>query len=112
MATQLIISLAAVTAIGFAPFVLVNWVREDSLDDAIERTINGAVGIVATVMGVGVAIAGGFLTAIQSSPDVILSSLMGLTGYLTIADLLALTPETYGLLVMLAVGLIAYSRGR
>lgn len=52
-----------------------------------------------------------FVGAIFAVPDVLATAFVGVVGYLTLSDVLSLTPETWGLITIAAIALAAMGTG-
>jgi hypothetical protein len=87
---------------------VVNLLREGlDLDAAAERTVSGLSGLITGIAGAGIVIGGEFVGALSaillSAPDAIIQLVLGAFGYLSISGIVELQPETWGLLVVIAV---------
>lgn len=114
---MIMLALGAVGA-ALAAFALVhgfNMLRYRDSEKAVKETLSGlpAVTLGATSAGLVIVTDVAFLLlgALAAFPDVIVTSLLGVVGYVSITGLVELQPETWGLVVILAGALVGLLGG-
>lgn len=114
MMDMIIPGMAGIGAV-LVTLMIVQTARLGSTREAAESITRGAPAITlgATTSGLVLATDLVFVLvgAIFAVPDVVATAVLGVVGYLTLSDVAALTPETWGLITIAAIALAAMGTG-
>ena len=107
------LAIASILAV-LVPLVALNALREGGVGPGIERTASSVVGVSTGVIVAGVAISvellGTVIGLMTAAPELVSTVALGIVGYLSIDGIVSVTPETWGILVILAFVVTIYAR--
>lgn len=103
----------AIVAISILYWML-NLVLTGSAERATSRSADHITGVVGWFLAIGVMVVGGLadglFAIVLSAPDLMATSVLGLTGFVSLSGLINVQPETWGLLVIVVFVLLSWVR--